>query len=190
MRTLLLLLATLATLLGCYKENEYYFLGLPEPTQSGENTFGCLINGKPWVAEIDPGVFDPSARKLESRYDEPGFGITDYYNFRLSAKYISLKDSLTETFSISFTPIYEAGEVNFLNLLLKDFNLYTTKLGVPGTLRVFYLDEEYPGTFIIDKLDTNENICAGRFDLRLINNVKTDTINLTHGRFDVKYQPE
>jgi hypothetical protein len=184
MRALLLLLATL---LGCYKENEYYFLGLPEPTQSGENTFGCLINGKPWVAEIGPGVFDPTIRKLESRYDEPGFGITDSYNFRMIANYVSLKDSLSEGFSISFTPVYEAGEINFSNLVSKVFNLYTTKLGIPGTLKAFYLDEEYSGTFIIDKLDTNENICAGHFDLRLINPSKTDTINLTHGRFDVKY---
>jgi hypothetical protein len=190
MRTLLLLLATLATLLGCYKENEYYFLGLPEPTQSGENTFGCLINGKPWVAEIDPMAFTPTLRKLDSAYDEPGVGITDSYTFSLIANYVSLKDSLSEGFTLLFTPVYEAGEINFSNLLLKNFNFYSLYSGTPKKDLVYYLDKDYPGTFIIDKLDTNENICSGRFDLQLINNAKTDTINLTHGRFDVKYQPE
>ena len=190
MRTLLLLLATLATLLGCYKENEYYFLGLPEPTQSGENTFGCLINGKPWVAEIDPMAFTPTLRKLDSAYDEPGFGITDFYNFFVIASYFSKKDSLSESFSISFTPIYEAGEIDFSNLVSKTFTFRSLYSGTPMLSKIYYLDKEYPGIFIIDKLDTNENICSGRFDLQLINNAKTDTINLTHGRFDVKYQPE
>jgi len=48
--------------------------GLPSATKTGENTFGCLLNGKPWVANIALGIFDPSARPLDIYYDETGTG--------------------------------------------------------------------------------------------------------------------
>ena len=46
----------------CRKEENNF--GLPPATQQGANTFGCLIDGKPWVAEIGLGVLDPLIKKL------------------------------------------------------------------------------------------------------------------------------
>ncbi|MDO8368026.1 MAG: hypothetical protein Q7T20_14585, partial [Saprospiraceae bacterium] len=63
---------------------------MPCATQVGANTFGCYINGKPWVAEIGHGIYDPLIKKTKSRYDEVGIGAADIYYFYLSATYASL----------------------------------------------------------------------------------------------------
>ena len=67
------------TALTCRKEDDDF--GLPPATQTGANTFGCLVDGKPWIAEIDPKVLDPLIRKTSSRYDEVGIGAADNFYF-------------------------------------------------------------------------------------------------------------
>ena len=52
MRKLLLILITTFTLCSCDKDNDKPtnpVSQLPPATQTGENTFGCLINGEPFV---------------------------------------------------------------------------------------------------------------------------------------------
>jgi hypothetical protein len=65
---------------------------LPPATQEGKNTFGCYIDGKPWVAWIDPEILDPSLRSLTGRYDEPGIGMYDRYSLSLNAQRVTNKD--------------------------------------------------------------------------------------------------
>ncbi len=161
MRTLLLLLATLATLLGCYKENEYYFLGLPEPTQSGENTFGCLINGKPWVAEIDPGVFDPTARKISSSYNELEYGITDDFSFQINAQKLSLKDSISDYFNINIRPVYNKSVININDLVYKDLFFITSVPGSGPITGWYTLDTLSAFRFEITNLNIEDNVCSG-----------------------------
>ena len=49
-----ILLLVLGTYLGCHKDlpDQDCPPGLPCATQTGENTFGCYINGQPWVAQV------------------------------------------------------------------------------------------------------------------------------------------
>ena len=43
------LLLSLALLLGCKKNKPAPADQLPPATQTGANTFGCLLNGQPWL---------------------------------------------------------------------------------------------------------------------------------------------
>jgi hypothetical protein len=85
-KSLLLLTATfllLALLAGCKKDTStpkpdplpYPLSELPLPTEEGKGTFGCLINGEPWVAIVKPS--HPWVFPLRAYYDEEHYGL-DY----------------------------------------------------------------------------------------------------------------
>ena len=57
-------------------------------------------------------------------------------------------------------------------------------------LRTYELDTLNNNHFNITKLDLENNICSGKFNLRLISNQNIDTLDITEGRFDVKYNPQ
>ena len=59
-------------------------------------------------------------------------------------------------------------------------------IGLP--LKIYALDFSKPQYFEITKLDTARNIISGIFDLRLVEiDDKTDSLQITNGRFDGKY---
>ena len=187
--SLLLLLSLLYFNYSCNKEDMNPH-GLPSATESGENTFGCLINGEPWIAEIGLGVFDPSIHKIVSYYDEVGVGVSDIYYFSMSAKYVNIEDSIFDIFSFNFLPVYEAGTFDFSTLSVKDITLSRGQPGMTTNLKIYELDTLYNNYFNLTKLDFENNICSGKFNVRLIDNQNLDTLDITQGRFDVKYQPE
>ncbi|MFT5165601.1 MAG: hypothetical protein ACI8P3_000829 [Saprospiraceae bacterium] len=166
--------------------------GLPNATQSGENIFGCLINGEPWVAEV--GVIAPGLHEVTSNYDEENFGVADNYYFFVTTNFLtSLQDSTKkDIFSINLRPIFSEGEVDFSVLTRKDVTFYTSLLSVTGTLKSYNLDTLHNNYFNITELDTLSNICAAKFNLQLISNTgsNSDTLIITEGRFDVIYQPD
>ena len=42
---------------------------LPPATQNGANTFGCLVNGKPWVSTGKPAsLFNSGTKAIEGGY--------------------------------------------------------------------------------------------------------------------------
>jgi hypothetical protein len=170
-------------------------LELPPATQHGANTLGFLIDGKPWVAEIDSRVIVTSFFDIDCKFDEPGEGTSDISYFSISCHRLLYTesstsfvytDSIRDIFSIRLTPIYSAGEVVFDDLSRKDITFVTG-----GTNSQYYeIDTLYNNYINFTTLDTIRNICSGIFDVRLIREFNMDTINITEGRFDVKYQPD
>jgi hypothetical protein len=163
--------------------------GLPNATETGESTFGCLLDGKPWVAEIGLGIFDPSARPLDMYYDETTTG--KYYNNNWDVTGSSQpKDSTREYISISAYKFDKSGQLNWPQHKLRAYlSLRTT---IPRRFIDYDLDTLLPYRVEITKLDTVNNICAGRFEFfatRNKNNLR-DTIHVTEGRFDEKYDPQ
>lgn len=65
----LLLVIPLALLLGCKKTSPAPADQLPPATQTGANTFGCLLNGQVWTPQGYNGTsnysvsYDPNYRK-------------------------------------------------------------------------------------------------------------------------------
>jgi hypothetical protein len=163
--------------------------GLPNATETGEGTFGCLLDGKPWVAEIGLGIFDPTARPLDMSYDETGTG--RYYNngWGMSAS-SQPKDSMREFINISAYKFDKSGLLNW-----RDHKIRSTvflRAITPSGFTSYSLDTLLPYRVEITKLDTLNNICSGRFEFfatRNKNNLR-DTIHVTEGRFDEVYAPE
>lgn len=186
--TFLSLISLSFFLLSCHKEENNF--GLPPATQNGANTFGCLLDGKPWVAEIGPGIIDPLIRKIRSNYDELNFGIADNSYFSLSATFISLPDSVYDIFSFNIRPVYKNGNLDFSKLLRKDIECSFSQPVHATHTSLYVVDTLYPINFNIQKLDTIANICAGTCNFRLIDKTNKDTLEVTEGRFDIIYQPD
>jgi hypothetical protein len=170
----LLLIAFLFTGAKCRKDKPDSN-GLPPATQEGKSTVGFFINGKPWKPQ---GTRVTSNLSID--YD-PGFnqGIFNIvaYNFvpAISEQFtIGIRDSLNfieapKTFNLNSGSIYV---ISFSNQYCEYFSTLS--------------DVESSGTLTLTKLDRNNKIISGSFNARLIR-TGCDTINISEGRFDMKY---
>ena len=190
---LLIFISFFVVLLSCKKDgiDLHKYVGLPDATQSGEDIFGCLANGKPWVAGSDYLTITP---KVGGSYDEPQF-LTNWipYYLRISAKNLK-KDKVSDNVIIDqniyfdFSPIIKKG----IYQSFADFDNIKVELWNTGkTTSIYEIDSLAPFYLEITKLDTVNNFVSGIFDFKVkrISDEK-DTIRLSHGRFDVVYQPD
>ena len=151
--------------------------GLPPATQIGANTFGCLVNGVPWVPQGFGGTTN-----LSIDYD-PEF---NYGIFNISAESI-VSQSNFSTIGISIR--------DSLNYMKAPLQLNLSNNSLYG---VFYSDENCfityfdttvirKGTLILTTYDKTKGVIAGKFDAILFKVGCTDTIRITKGRFDFKF---
>jgi hypothetical protein len=176
-RILAALLPLLCGLWACRKD-ENCPPDLPCATQSGENTFGCYINGVPWVAKRELGIFDPTAHPLEVSYDETGYGGSNNNRLKLKGRYYGDEFSYIVIF---VEPVRGIGDIDRLNT-------YLSIVEYRGPHGSYELGQYAPFNIHVAKLDTVNNIIAGRFSFTLIG--ANDTLEITDGRFDVRYSPE
>ena len=170
--------ATWVALPACEKDKLDCPPDLPCATQTGENTFGCYINGKPWVAKVEPYVLDPAAHKIEASYDETNYGTFNDNYVRLLGVY---RGDTASSLIIHFKPLLQAGKVS-INAL----NFYGIEFRTPQKL--YKIDPNSLYEIHFTKLDTVKNIASGTFYFTCISN--SDTLSVTDGRFDVRYYPE
>ena len=136
---------------------------LPEATQTGANTFGCLINGEPFVvtntAIYQGGLIQIGGRKSIGDYDE---GLSfDLYN--------PLVENKTYIFDNNS---YKAG--------------YTFR---EGDFKCQYtFDKTILGTITLTNIDKINYIVSGTFQFETKKDGCSD-INITNGRFDIRYIP-
>lgn len=156
--------------------------GLPSATETGANTFGCLLNGEPWVAEIGTEVLSPSAHKLLMNYDETNVGLDNGNDWILRSKQLS--DSINESFVVKGDNLIVP-----IDLDLESNNLAVTfRSNKTNPFTEYRLNSLEPYSVEITKLDTTENICSGRFSCTLVSTIDSfDIIEITEGRFDKKY---
>jgi hypothetical protein len=181
--TMSLLIWILCLSTSCNKDDDL-LNDLPKATQTGANTFGCLVNGEPWVAEIGLGIFTPSLRKIDMVYDETDTGLFNNNNWGVRSKRVT-KDSINEGF------VFTANNFDnpvFLNR--NDNKLIATFRSINLTPSVYYLDTLQVYTIEITNLDTMKNICSGVFDFYVLSADKSDTLHITDGRFDGSYLAE
>lgn len=148
--------------------------GLPPATQIGANTFGCLVNGKPWVPSGSNGTAN-----LSIDYD-PGFnnGIFGIVAYRFIAPtdeqlLVAVRDSL-----------------NFLvppfTIQLSNSSLYSISFKRNCHWFNQFPDVKSSGTLTINKLDRIGGIISGEFNATMTR-TGCDTIRITNGRFDFKF---
>jgi hypothetical protein len=140
---------------------------LPPATMTGANTMGCLINGEIWLP-LGRNLLGDLIYDINFDVNSPNSGggftiqgtrnIEDYFAIML----VSAADVLTQ------------GEYPFL--------LPTSNFG--DTCGVFDLDTTYNNFIEITKIDFEEEILSGLYQMQLINN-ECDTLTVTEGRFDL-----
>ena len=166
----LLLLPLLWVLLGCQKDDPNPVDQLPPATQTGANTFGCLVNGQAWTPQgYDGGsnysvVYDPS-------YAHGTLNISVYrYRGDESSKQIMAiySDSLRTTGNY---PLVKNGRQE---ALFKD-----RKIGCEFFWGTYFRR----GSLTVTRLDLQAGIVSGTFAFTLYK-PGCDSVRVTNGRFD------
>ncbi|RYY18829.1 MAG: hypothetical protein EOO36_07240 [Cytophagaceae bacterium] len=149
---------------------------LPAATQTGQHTFGCLLNGQPWTPGGNVGPLN-----YRLIYD-PGYAGGD-----LEIRAYRYIDALkgTQYFIISGAPVTKTGTYLIDG---KTIGVYY-KSGVKGSCYEYYNDPKLTvhGQLIVSRLDLTPSIgiMSGTFNFKLYQ-PGCDTINVTQGRFDYK----
>ncbi|MEO6868802.1 MAG: hypothetical protein ABI168_04100 [Ginsengibacter sp.] len=145
---------------------------LPSITQTGANTFGCLINNVAYIPG-GGGVFDKILLVIYDPTFEGG-------NLSIRAKKIANGKSTSITLngdSINFTGTYPLLLHSKFNVVFSDqidCNFHT------------YYDIPTSGVLNISKFDLINRIISGTFSFK-ISTPKCGLIEATDGRFDLKY---
>lgn len=144
---------------------------LPAATQTGERTFGCLVDGKAWVTKL--------TTHSQSDYQT---GTLSVFAGVLNQDFYS---------NISFY-------VSDLNLTEKTYQ-FREKINQPGNQYALYHDfegpceyittTEYNGNVTITHLDKVNFIISGTFQFEAYSADCSKIIKITDGRFDIHYAP-
>lgn len=179
MKNILLLLFLVLSLVGCKKDVDE----LPEPTQTGANTFGAKVNGEFWVPQ-GFGVV-PTAPLIEARYSGNNSIVINARNFASSP---------TETeFEIYLKNITSPGTV-LLNQNTSNYPDQSASYGYYVKRRIMPLFEyitsaAHTGRVEVTRLDTGNHVISGTFEFGAADKTEpSETVTVTEGRFDVKIQ--
>lgn len=160
---------------------------LPPATQSGENTFGCLVNGEVWR----PAGGNSLDNDLEAGYGRGSLVIA-------AERKITDKNGNFQDQDISIYIQKNAYKLKKHKLTINKnrgkwakFQDDTDTCKYSG--RKFYTkyttDSIHNGFVKLTRVDSIKNIIAGQFEFMAVNDTcgKVDTIKVTKGRFDIKY---
>lgn len=168
MKKLFLLLLTTFTLSCCNDDDnpQNPLDQLPPATQTGANTFGCLINGEPFVVSNtsnQTAIYQGGVLQI-------GGGIDN----SIMDKHISINISAP----INLNTPYD------LTLLPNNLAIFVNN----GEGCYYDYDHTTSGTLTITKFDQTNFIISGTFNFSTQTN-ECENINITNGRFDLQYIP-
>lgn len=180
---LLILIASLAIMASCKKEKNLQdeLAKLPPASQTGANTFGCLVNGKAWVAQNQDCFLlcDPSFKL----YYDYGFG----GNIHIQAIFKNSKINMDQY--IGFGMDSTNSRTSFFYLDFKQHMGFTYKNSHAGTdckvIKSLYNEIAAYGIITLTRYDLQSGIISGTFEFTLTK-PGCDTIKVTNGRFDKK----
>jgi len=168
----LALLLLFLSLDGCFLFPDHPKEALPSATQTGANTFGCLVNGKVWL----PKGFDGTSN-LSLSYD-PSFnkGTFDLRSYRYPNSSSWFQSIILASDSLLATGVYNLDEKH-QDAQFMDSN-HCNYYGFDTTVH-------RTGAITITKFDLTKGIISGTFQFTL-SKARCDSIKVTQGRFDKK----
>ena len=183
LKTIVLLVLLAFTLINCTKSNDPQDQ-LPPITQTGANTFGCIINGEVLIPKDGIGVPQPK-----------GLFVGHYSNNNLVIDAGNLSDSGGDNIYMYIYNLTSTGTYTF--------GLSTgqgTSTFEPAYNHIFcypfdgqnpvdvYLSDTNSGTITITRFDPANFIVSGTFELTVFNKDNpNETIEITEGRFDIDW---
>ena len=176
MKPTLFLLGALLGLGQCKKKDPDPLSQLPPATQTGANTFGCLVNGQLYLPGGNNGTSN-YAVLYESGPRGANLNILTY----------RVKDKGRQYINLSCGPITQAQRFS-LDIPVTEGTASYTDTSLPNSCSSYEGNQppDYrKGHLTITKLDLNAGIISGTFDFTLAQ-PGCDTIKVTQGRFDKK----
>ena len=170
MKAILFLLLWLPLAVGC-KKNEID--ALPPATQTGANTFGCLVNGKAWVPS-GKGLF--SDKPLEGGYFGKEFNLwiqatgKDGSGLDLWVRNAVRVDEYDLKYTTGIQP----------NVIFPKNYAYYYQSGTG-----YVTTPQYVGKITITRTDTVQGVLSGTFEFTCHNPKTGQTVSVTDGRFDL-----
>jgi len=143
---------------------------LPPITQTGENTFACLINGKPFFSSSDRRA---SYTFADGAYT---FGVSGSRYDEIGLRTVSVQGIDVEQLSEGVYKLQSEKSGNFSGLYGIDGGLL---------LDVGTTDED-PGLLTITRFDLDEFIVSGTFEFT-VEDDEGNVYEITDGRFDLKF---
>ena len=173
-----LFLAPLILLLfaGCKKDEICDNPSLPCQTHEGKNTFGCLIDGSPFVADVNFTIGGPVA--VSGSFDETN-------NYLLLQGKREVNSNGIERINFKSYITNEIGP----NIVDVQTSSYIGFTDYDGPKCDYFQDTLNKGQVAITHLDKEKNIISGTFSMTLINPdcSAKQTMVITEGRFDFGY---
>lgn len=160
------LLSLLILLASCKKNDNS---PLPEATQQGKNTFGCLLDGQVFLPTPSHNVFQPITA-LQGYFYRHEIGVRVYGE--QGQMYLTLRDA----FQPGTYPLGETSTGNFASL--------------NRSMGLFYTSSTRGGSLTLTRIDTVARIMAGTFEFSALDYYHGgtgSTIAVTSGRFDVAF---
>jgi len=169
-----LLCVTLAVS-GCRKAVDQ----LPPATQTGTNTFGCLINGKAWIP-TGGGAFSGINPTSGGFFGEPNGSVSIYIkaygeddDVAIYLKNITAEGRYDLNKNTSIMPAAVLPEASY--------GMYDIMYDPE-----FVTDSLHTGAVTITHADRNTGIVSGTFEMTLSQKNTGHVLRITNGRFDYK----
>lgn len=161
---------------SCKKDEICDHPSLPCQTHEGKNTFGCLIDGQPFVAKTSFSI--GGAVPLSGQYDETS---------NLLQVTGSREDANEHIESVKFKVYVTQGLSSYvMSVNTNNYQGYTYSNNPDAC--IYYHNIDQKGSVTISYLDIEKNIISGTFTMTLINPDCSKTImEITQGRFDFGY---
>lgn len=191
----ILYLLIICIIASCKKDDTGINFSLPEKTQSGQNTFGFLLNSSVWKNYGQ--VCFPFAGGC--RENLSGFYYKSDGDINIWADKVLFKNgswNTIENFNINFSTNFRGpGTYSTLTNDTLGIAYYFSERGIPK--KTYLLSQTNPTfTITITKIDTTGKIICGEFSGNIFRRLAdssfatstTDSIIVNDGRFDIKFQ--
>lgn len=173
-------------------------LQVPQFTETGANTFGCLVNGEPWAnfgdqwqRALGGGNLIPNKVITATNVDSGVVVLSITGTLTVSKKGSTVRE---ETMTLNIPEIgsipagvYQLTTVNGLFSYRKEGVIYSSLKRSPFTVSVVKDTTIYQMTFDANNSYTHFNIISGKFNGLLYDDTQTDSLRIVGGVFDVKY---
>ena len=175
-----LMIVSLFAILGnsCKKSSTNDKDKLPPITQTGANTFGCLINGEVYVPKGYSGTGTPNPH---INYDY-NFNGQPYFSIEVNqlTNRLNTGSVIISFLNLNSIGYYSIGNENFR------YSIYWDEFLQNCFMSIIDSSTTALGGGYISKLDIPNRIISGTFDFKAIK-PGCDTVRITDGRFDFKF---